>query len=150
MRTDLTSEVVLTAYGAVVVASRFVFAGAVNPTWLLGLTAATGCALVLLNAPRWTEQAAAGRRPQWLHSAMHVVSVLVWLALFLSGRQLFVLLIGSVFATDGLLGIVFRSITVKGRTGPPRTYTGRSAIAWSTASLVFGVLAVVVAMASSS
>jgi hypothetical protein len=146
----LNSEIVLTAYGAVVVGRRFVFASALNPTWLLALTAATGCAWALINAPRWTERAATGRRPKWLRSAMHVGSVLVLLALFLSGRQLVFLLIGSAFATDGLLGLVSRSITVKGRTGPARAYTARSAIAWSTVSLVFGVLALVVAMASSS
>ena len=132
------SEIVLTFYGVVVVSHRCVSMGVANPTWVLALTAVVGCVWMLPNTPRWTRRASPGRRPQWLRATLHIASFLTLLALFLSGSQLFLLLIGSAFASAGLLGIVSRNIVVGGRTGPPRAYVGWPAIAWSAVFLVSG------------
>jgi len=142
------SDIVLTVYGFVVIGHRLISVSNANPLWVLAVTVVAGCVFNISNTPRRTRPATPDPRSQWLRATLQVASILTLLTLFLSDHQLFMLLLGSDFASAGLLGIVSRKIVVGGRTGSPRGYVGLSAVAWSAVFLVSGGFFVRLALSS--
>jgi hypothetical protein len=54
--------------------------------------------------------------------------------------------IGSIFVIIGVSGLFKKTVTVRGRVGPARTYTGRQALWRSLLGIAIGIVAMAISM----
>lgn len=127
--------VVVVAYALMVLVSRFVVGDASIAPWQYGLTVGLGVA--------WGAQPTAPPGQKAVPSFASLVAFLLLVALCLAAAPLFVLLPSAVFVTAGVRGLVTGRITLGGRVGPGREYTGSAAYFQSAFCLASGAAGIV-------
>jgi hypothetical protein len=110
---------VLIAYCSVVLLSRFLNGETSTATWEVVITVAIGVVLALQPVRR------PGQKEKLTPAALLLFPLLV--AMALAARKLFVLLPSVAFVAYGLRGLANGRITLGGRVGPGREYTGAMA-----------------------
>src|SRR5688572_21166403 len=134
----LKFDVVLIAYGAIIVLSRFLNGQVSTAPWEAAITVALGIAWGLQPVLRPGQKEAL--------SFASIVAFVVLVAILLVARQLFMLLPSVAFVTYGLRGLVTGSITLSGRVGPGREYTGIAAYFQSGLCIVSGGIGIILAV----
>jgi hypothetical protein len=100
------------------------------PPWQVALTVAVGVACALRPLRRRTDNAAL--------TVVSLIAGMSLLALALAANRLFLLFVSACFVAYGSRGLVTGRITLKGRVGPEREYTGLSAYLQSILCILFG------------
>jgi hypothetical protein len=130
-------EVVLIAYGAMVLLSRFLRGEASTAPWEVAITVALGIAWALQPLRR------PGQKPAL--TVASIVAFVILVAMLFAARQLVALLPSVTFVTYGLRGLVTGSISLAGSVGPARDYTGIAAYFQSVMCIAVGAAGIALA-----
>jgi hypothetical protein len=136
VRAVRVSEGVLIAFGLIAFVRRRAAPNDPAPAWLLGLAVLAGIAWVAIP---WTTEVNHRVR-------VSLTSIVAFLLIIVMKRAVFLLLIGSALGITGILGVVCGQIAVRGRSGPARVYSGRTAYAWAAVFIVVGAAAALLAL----